>query len=120
VAVADSARRLLPRTVGLQSAQDVLSVPDMRGKFALQLAGLGCGFLPEPCARAAIASGALVALAVDEPKPDETFYLAWRTGEHGEALAWWQRRLRAPGVFDDWLQRLAATEYSAVRPGLAQ
>ncbi|HVJ39507.1 MAG TPA: LysR family transcriptional regulator [Stenotrophomonas sp.] len=120
VAVADSARRLLPRTVGLQSAQDVLSVPDMRGKFALQLAGLGCGFLPEPCARAAIANGALVALEVDEPKPDETFYLAWRTGEQGQALAWWQRRLRTPGVFDDWLQRLAATEYSAVRPGLAQ
>lgn len=120
VAVADSARRLLPRTVGLQSAQDVLSAPDMRSKFALQLAGLGCGFLPEPCARAAIAAGALVALEVDEPKPDETFYLAWRTGEQGEALAWWQRRLCAPGVFDDWLQRLAATEYSAVRPGLAQ
>ena len=120
VAVADSARRLLPRTVGLQSAQDVLSVPDMQGKYALQRAGLGCGFLPEPCARAAIANGALVAVDVEEPKPDETFYLAWRTGEQGEAQAWWQRRLRAPGVLDGWLQRLAATDYSATPAGLAR
>ena len=120
VAVADSARRLLPRTVGLQSAQDVLSVPDMRGKFALQVAGLGCGFLPEPCARAAIAAGVLVAVEVEEPKPDETFYLAWRTGEQGQALAWWLHRLRTPGLFEGWLQRLAATQYSAAWPGLAQ
>ncbi|HYG06689.1 MAG TPA: LysR family transcriptional regulator [Stenotrophomonas sp.] len=119
VAVADSARRLLPRTVGLQSAQDVLSVPDMAAKFALQCAGLGCGFLPEPCARPAIRSSALVAVEVDEPKPDETFYLAWRTGEQGEALAWWLRRLRAPGLFEGWLQRLAATDYSATPLGLA-
>jgi len=109
VAVADSARRLLPRTVGLQSTQDVLSVPDMQGKYALQLAGLGCGFLPEPCARAAIAAGTLVAVGVEQPKPDETFYLARRTGEQGEALAWWLRRLREPGVFEGWLRRLAGT-----------
>lgn len=113
VAVSDSAKRLLPRTVGLQSTQDVLGVPDMQGKFALQCAGLGCGFLPEPCARPAIAAGRLVAVEVEEPKPDEGFFLAWRTGEQGEALAWWQRRLRAPGVFERWLQQLAATDYSS-------
>lgn len=120
IAVADSARRLLPRTVGLQSTQDVLSVPDMQGKFALQCAGLGCGFLPEPCARSAITAGRLVAVEVEEPKPDETFYLAWRTGEQGQALAWWQRRLRAPGVFEQWLQRLAATDYSGAAAGAAR
>jgi len=117
VAVADSARRLLPRTVGLQSAQDVLSVPDMRAKYRMQLAGLGCGFLPEPCARGALAQGRLVAVAVEEPKPDETFYLAWRTGEQGGALAWWLQRLRAPGVFERWLARLAGTEYPAAATG---
>ncbi|HEY0335036.1 MAG TPA: LysR family transcriptional regulator [Stenotrophomonas sp.] len=120
VAVADSARRLLPRTVGLQSAQDVLSVPDMRTKYGLQLAGLGCGFLPEPCARDAIARGALVAVPVEEPKPDETFYLAWRTSEEGQALAWWLQRLRMPGKFDQWLARLAGTEYPADAPGAAR
>lgn len=120
VAVADSARRLLPRTVGLQSAQDVLSVPDMQGKYALQLAGLGCGFLPEPCARDALAAGTLVAVEVEQPKPDETFYLAWRTGEQGEALAWWLRRLRAPGLLDGWLARLAGTDYPAASAGPAR
>ena len=117
IAVADSARRLLPRTVGLQSAQDVLSVPDMRAKYRLQLAGLGCGFLPEPCARGALAQGRLVAVAVEEPKPDETFYLAWRTGEEGGALAWWLQRLRAPDVFERWLARLAGTEYPVIATG---
>ena len=63
-------------------------------------AGLGFGFLPEPCARKAIAEGRLVEKQVEEPKPDETFYLAWRTGEEGAALSWWIKRMRQPGVFD--------------------
>lgn len=51
IAAADSARRLLPRTVGLLSGRDVLTVPDMQTKLQLQLAGAGYGFLPEPYAR---------------------------------------------------------------------
>lgn len=120
VAVADSARRLLPRTVGLQSAQDVLSVPDMRSKLRLQSAGLGCGFLPEPLIRQALHAGRLVALPVAEPKPDETFYLAWRTGEEGAALGWWRQRLQAAGTFDRWLVQLAGTEHPAVPAGAAR
>ncbi|GAE53010.1 LysR family transcriptional regulator [Xanthomonas arboricola pv. pruni MAFF 301420] len=87
IAVADSARRLLPRTVGLLSARDVLTVPDMQAKLQLQLAGAGYGFLPEPYARGALQDGRLCALEVETRKPDETFYLAWRPGEEGEALA---------------------------------
>jgi len=106
VAVADSARRLLPRTVGLLFGQDTLTVPDMPSKYRLQLAGLGFGFLPEPYARAALARGALVCKQVEEPKPDEVFQLAWRSGEEGAALAWWRARMRQPGVFEAWLARL--------------
>ncbi|MBB4129229.1 DNA-binding transcriptional LysR family regulator [Xanthomonas translucens] len=106
IAVADSARRLLPRTVGLLFGQDALSVPDMRSKYLLQVAGLGFGFLPEPYARAALARGALLRKQVEEPKPDEVFQLAWRSGEEGAALAWWRARMRQPGVFDAWLARL--------------
>lgn len=94
ISVADSARKMASRTVGLLFGQDTLTVPDMRSKYDLQLAGIGFGFLPEPCARAAIASGALIVKEVEEPKPAETFSLAWRTGEDGAALAWWIDRMR--------------------------
>jgi DNA-binding transcriptional LysR family regulator len=100
VAMADSARRMAPRTVGLLLGQDTLTVPDMAAKLHYQVAGLGFGFLPEPCARAAIAAGLLVEKQVEEPKPDETFYLAWRTGEAGAALQWWQARLREGALFE--------------------
>lgn len=100
IAVADSARLLAPRTVGLVLGQDTLTVPTMQAKFDFQLAGLGFGFLPEHCARAAIAAGLLVEQTVEEPKPDETFYLAWRSGESGAALRWWQARMAGPGLFD--------------------
>ena len=97
IAVADSARMLPARTVGMLFGQDALTVPDMRTKYAYQLAGLGFGFLPEPYARGAVKEGRLIAKAVQEPKPPETFYLAWRSGEAGAALAWWLERMRVPG-----------------------
>jgi DNA-binding transcriptional LysR family regulator len=106
VSVADSARQMAPRTVGLLLGQDTLTVPDMRTKFQYQVSGMGFGFLPEPCARAAIAAGLLVEKQVEEPKPAETFYLAWRTGEHGAALNWWTARMREPGLFERLLQHL--------------
>ena len=95
VAVADSVRTLQARTVGLLFGQDTLSVPDMQTKYEFQLAGLGFGFLPEAWARADIAAGRLIEKAVEEPKPDETLYLAWRTGEDGAALRWWRERMRS-------------------------
>ena len=98
----------MPRTVGLLFGQDALTVPDMLSKYRLQVAGLGFGFLPEPYARAALARGALLRKQVEEPKPDEVFQLAWRSGEEGEALAWWRARMRQSGVFEAWLARLQA------------
>jgi DNA-binding transcriptional LysR family regulator len=106
VSVADSARLMAPRTVGLLLGQDTLTVPDMRTKFQYQLAGMGFGFLPEPCARAAIAAGLLVEKRVAEPKPAETFYLAWRSGENGAALKWWIERMSQPGLFERLLRHL--------------
>lgn len=96
VVVADSARKLTARTVGILFGQDALTVPDMQSKFAYQLAGLGFGFLPEAYARAAIEAGRLVECEVEEPRLPETFYLAWRSGEAGAALKWWVQRLRGP------------------------
>lgn len=94
VAVADSARLLQARTVGLLFGQDTLSVPDMQTKYQFQLAGLGFGFLPEVLVRTDIERGLLIEKKVEEPKPDETLHLAWRTGEEGAALKWWKDRLR--------------------------
>jgi len=102
IAVADSARRLLPRTVGLLMGQETVTVPDTVSKFRLQCAGLGFGFLPEPYVQAAVAQGRLVVRQVEEPKPDETFWLAWRTGEEGAALRWWRERMRQPGLMEGW------------------
>jgi DNA-binding transcriptional LysR family regulator len=95
ISVADSARRLPVRTVGLLFGQDVLTVPDMQSKFAFQVAGAGFGFLPEPLARPAIKAGLLVEKAVEEGKPAETFYLAWRSNEDGQALKWWIDRMQS-------------------------
>jgi len=105
VAVSDSARQLGPRTVGLLFGQDTLAVPDMETKYAFQLRGLGVGFLPEAWARPAIAAGLLVEKDTVEPKPDETFYLAWRSGEEGAALAWWLQRVRQSAPFTRMITR---------------
>jgi DNA-binding transcriptional LysR family regulator len=94
ISVADSARHLQARTVGLLFGQDTVSVPDMLTKYQFQRAGMGFGFLPEGWVRDDIASGALIEKQVEECKPDETLYLAWRSGESGTALNWWRERLR--------------------------
>ncbi|MDN4058540.1 LysR substrate-binding domain-containing protein [Massilia sp. YIM B02769] len=105
VSVSDSARQLQARTVGLLFGQDTLAVPDMQTKYDFQRAGLGFGFLPEPWVRDDLAQGRFVAKTVDEPKPDETLHLAWRTGEEGAALAWWKDRLRESDTVAEMLRR---------------
>jgi DNA-binding transcriptional LysR family regulator len=99
IVVGDSARNTAPRTVGLLLGQDALTVPTMQLKYQFQLDGFGFGFLPEPCARAAIAEGRLVEKQVEEGRADETFYLAWRSGDDGAALRWWRERLQRAGLF---------------------
>jgi DNA-binding transcriptional LysR family regulator len=103
ISVADSARRLPARSVGLLLGQDTLTVPTLRCKFAFQLAGLGVGFLPERWARPAINAGLLIQKQVEEARMPEKFYVAWRTGEQGAALLWWIDRLRKI----DLIERLA-------------
>lgn len=98
IVASDSARRLLPRTVGLLTGQNTLTVPDLASKLQFQIAGLGVGFLPEPLARTALADGRLVAKTVEEPRAPEVFHLAWRTHEPGAGLDWWRTRLRDPAA----------------------
>jgi len=100
IAVSDSVRKMQPRTVGLIFGQDTLTLPNMRTKYAFQLAGVGFGFLPEPLARDAIEKGLLVEKQVEEQRQPEPLYLAWRSGEVGAGLKWWVEKMKTPGLIE--------------------
>jgi DNA-binding transcriptional LysR family regulator len=89
IVAADSSRRLAPRSIGILSGQDTLTVPDLEAKLAAQVLGLGCGFLPLAIAAADIAAGRLVTRTVETPRPPQRIHVAWRMLRPGKALAWW-------------------------------
>lgn len=93
VSAADSSRNLAPRTSGILSGQDVLSVPDMQAKLQAQIAGLGVGYLPKKLAEQYAAKGELIIKRVAEPKPDVTSFLAWRSNG-GKAQQWLIKELQ--------------------------
>jgi DNA-binding transcriptional LysR family regulator len=93
VTVADSSRNLPPRTVGLLSGQDVLTVPSMHAKIAAHVAGLGVGFLPHPIAQREAAAGRLRILKVTVNKPEGPIMIAWRPANAGNALKWFLNKL---------------------------
>lgn len=96
IVVGDGARSSADRTVGLLMGQRRITVPSMQAKIAAQTAGLGHGFLPRACVRADLEQGVLVELQIEQPRPPETFWLAWSTERMGEALKWWIQRLDRP------------------------
>lgn len=116
VAVADSAHRLAPITLGLLPGQDVLTVSDMQSKIDVQLRGLGCGFVPGPATRDHVAAGRLVVKAVERPRAAARLGYAWRqppAGRSGStrqpqaglALRWWLDRLETPSTRRGLLER---------------
>jgi DNA-binding transcriptional LysR family regulator len=100
IAVADTAQRLAPLTINLLPGQDVLTVPHMRAKLEAQLRGLGCGFVPEPMARAHIEAGHLVMKRTVRTSLLAPLFYAWRAERGplgmGRALAWWIEQLNSP------------------------
>jgi DNA-binding transcriptional LysR family regulator len=111
VAVADTAQRLAPLTVNLLPGQDVLTVPHMRAKVEAQLRGLGCGFLPEPMARAQLEAGRLVRIETARPAQRARLHYAWRAERGaaglGRALRWWLEQLASPVTRRALLERHA-------------
>ena len=93
VAIGDTSRSLPPRSAGLMSGQDVLTVPDLRAKVAAQVAGLGCGFLPLYAAQPEVRRKRLVIREVESPRPLGPLTYAWRARGAGRALRWFTRRL---------------------------
>lgn len=94
IAAADSSRNLPPRTSGLLSGQDVLTVADLRDKIDFQCAGFGVGYLPVHMVRDEVSGGRLVVKQVLESKPGAQVFIAWRTADRGKALRWFLDRLK--------------------------
>ena len=101
VSVADSSRNLPPRTAGLLSGQETLTVCDLDAKVMAQRMGLGVGNLPRHLAEREAAAGRLVIKTTEEPKHSAPLFLTWRTEHKGKALQWFVKRLQEPG----WLER---------------
>ena len=100
ISIADSARNLQARTVGLLSGQDVLALPSLSAKVAAHIAGLGVGFLPLALAAHEVRAGRLNVLQVDIAKPAADVLIAWRPNRTGKALRWFLARLQLPGSIE--------------------
>jgi DNA-binding transcriptional LysR family regulator len=98
VSIADSSRLLPPRTVGLLSGQDVLTVPSLEAKASALVAGLGIGFVPRWIAEREAAAGRLRILTTEGTLPAADLQLAWRPEQEGRALEWFVERLQDPLV----------------------
>jgi DNA-binding transcriptional LysR family regulator len=105
VAVADSSRNLPPRTTGLLSGQDTLTIADASAKLQAQVMGLGVGNLPRCLAETAVANGQLVIRRTEEPKVSQMLFVAWRTAHKGKALKWFVEQVSA----ESWLDRALHT-----------
>lgn len=92
ISAADTSRNLPPRTSGILSGQDVLTVPDMQSKLSAQIAGLGVGYLPRKLAEQHADQGYLVIKEVAEAKPEASAYIAWRSNG-GKAQQWLLKRI---------------------------
>lgn len=101
ITIADSSRNLPPRTTGLLSGQETLTVPDANAKLRAQVMGLGVGYLPQCLAAGVETKGELVIRRTEESKISQMLYLAWRTAHRGKALKWFVEQVSAKG----WLDR---------------
>lgn len=97
IVVADSAPGSTTLSFGLLAGQEALTVASLQAKLDAHLRGLGVGFLPEPLARASLASGQLVARRVERSTRTATLHYAWPAqAAPGKALSWWLHQLERP------------------------
>ncbi len=115
IVVAATSRLQPSRSAGLLSGQPMLTVATLEHKLALQLAGLGVGWLPEPFARPHLACGRLVACRIADPRAPALLQYGWRRRDPGQALKWWLGRLDVAQV----RERLLAGPAAAALPGEA-
>jgi DNA-binding transcriptional LysR family regulator len=105
VVIGDTSREPSPHALNLLEGQEPIIVPTMEAKLALQLSGIGSGYLPLCVAQPFIESGKLVRKALAMPPNPRTFFLAWHVDHPGEAMLWWIRKLSDPRLLHDMWQR---------------
>lgn len=93
IVVADSARSLPAKTLGLLSGQKRITVPNIVTKIQFQRAALGFGFLPRELIAKDLKERILIELLVEEVRQPEPVWLAMRTADKGEAANWWYKTL---------------------------
>jgi DNA-binding transcriptional LysR family regulator len=98
VAIADTSRLLPPRTVGLLSGQDTLTVGTLEAKVAAHVAGLGVGWVPRWIAEREAFAKRLVILQPEAERPPADIVVAWRAASAGKAAKWFVKRLEDPLV----------------------
>lgn len=98
VSIADTSRFLPPRTLGLLSGQDVLTVPTLEAKVAAHVAGLGVGYLPRWVAEREAYAGRLVILQPEAGRAPAEILCAWHPASAGNATRWFVKRLEDPLV----------------------
>src|SRR5690554_6485326 len=103
-AVAAEPSRPLPRgQAGNFPRQRTLTVSNIDQKMAVQEAGLGVGWFPEPRIREQLARGPLVARQVHEPRSAIAIHLARHNEDKGKALMWFWDRLSEDQAIRNWL-----------------
>ncbi|HET8850166.1 MAG TPA: LysR substrate-binding domain-containing protein [Marinobacter sp.] len=100
---ADTSRSLPPGNAGIFRRQRTLTVSNIDQKIAVQQAGLGVGWLPKPMIHAQLASGALVAKNVHEPRANISIHLARHSDDKGKALMWFWDHLSNDASLQRWL-----------------
>lgn len=100
---ADTSRSLPPGHAGIFRRQRTLTVSNIDQKIAVQEAGLGVGWLPEPRIREQLSRGSLVARQVHEPRSAIAIHLARHNEDKGKALMWFWDRLSKDQAIRNWL-----------------
>ena len=108
IVVADSSRNLPPRTAGLLTGQETLTVHNMSAKVLAQQMGLGVGHLPRVVAEKEVSAGRLVIKKTDESRLSSSLYMAWRGSHKGKALAWWVKQVQEKGWLEHAMAQLTA------------
>lgn len=88
IVAADSSLTTPGRSTGLLESRQTIRVANMTAKIQAQVMGIGVGFLPSHLIRKELATGELIALPCEIPRPKIPLFMAWRKENLGKALAW--------------------------------
>jgi len=91
VVVADSARNLPHRSLGMTVGGRNLVVATMQQKYEAIVAGIGIGHLPVFWARDAVARGDLAVVETADQPPTVESLIAWHRGRAGRAVRWFAK-----------------------------